>query len=156
MTWRPELLRGGTAYLDSNVLIYAFEGEREALLRRRLTVLFEGCAQGWLRAFVATLVRAEVLVRPLRDGNAALAAWYRELLAGPGLITVLPLDGAIADRAALLRARHPGLHLPDAVHLATALYAGCDFFITSDSRLAAAAAGNDIRVLDVRDLDLSP
>jgi predicted nucleic acid-binding protein len=44
----------------------------------------------------------------------------------------LPLEREIFQRAAALRAAHPTLKTPDAIHLATALYHGCAEFWTND------------------------
>jgi predicted nucleic acid-binding protein len=46
---------------------------------------------------------------------------------------------AILEAAARLRASSPGLHTPDAIHLATAMDASCEVFLTNDRRMKAAA-----------------
>lgn len=148
--WRLDLLRDSTSYLDSNVLIYAFEGPSQSAHRRRLAGLFDDLAQRKARACVSVLTRTEVLVQPLRDGDVRLATWYRQLLSGRGIIGVLAVNQPIADLAAELRAERPTLRLPDAVHLATALHNGCDNFVTGDRQLAAAA--DRIRVLALDEL----
>jgi predicted nucleic acid-binding protein len=47
----------------------------------------------------------------------------------------LPVDRGIADTAASLRASH-GLKLPDAIHIATGMVAGCAHYITGDAQWA--------------------
>ena len=79
---RLDSRRDSLGYLDSNVLIYAFEGPVGSPHRRRLADLFDQLAEGRTRACASVLVRAEVLVRPLRSGDAILAEWYRQLLSG--------------------------------------------------------------------------
>jgi predicted nucleic acid-binding protein len=65
---------------------------------------------------VGATVYAEALVRPLHQGtDATVDAFLDE--AG---IRVIPVDRAIARRAAQLRAQHSALRLPDAMSLATA------------------------------------
>lgn len=134
--WRVEDLRGHEAYLDSNVIIYAFEGAEPAALRS-LRALFADLASGATGARTSLLTRAEVLVRPLRERQDELAAAYRELLSGTRDVAVQPIDAAVVDRAAALRASHHALHLPDALHLATAVLCRCRYFVTSDKRLPA-------------------
>lgn len=60
---------------------------------------------------------AEVLVVPARRGSAALALVEQFLAAF--VIRLQPIDADVARGAALLRARHPALRLPDAFVLAT-------------------------------------
>jgi uncharacterized protein len=147
--WRPDLLQGALCYLDSNVLIYAFEGPAHA--RRRLAVLFDQLAEGRALACASVLVRAEVLVGPLRDGDARRADWYLRLLSGRGAIQLMTLGPGTADLAAKLRAERAALRLPDALHLAAASLAGCDYFITGDRRLAPAATGR-LHILDIEEM----
>jgi predicted nucleic acid-binding protein len=65
-------------------------------------------------------VYAETIVRPLQHG---IVDQFLDSVD----ITVIPIDRAVARRAAALRANHPSLRLPDAMSLATA--------ITTDSTL---------------------
>jgi predicted nucleic acid-binding protein len=46
----------------------------------------------------------------------------------------LDVSSAALDRATELRARH-GFKVPDAIHLATAIEAGADAFLTGDANL---------------------
>lgn len=135
--WVSDSIAGKTVYMDANVLIYAFESNLAPFgaLSPLIEVfgLFE-TEKAWART--SLLTRAEVLVHPLRHGNQELIGLYSGLLAGDSLISVDPISLSVIDRAARLRADH-GLRLADAVHLASALEAGCDGFITADKRLAA-------------------
>jgi len=53
---------------------------------------------------------------------------------------VAPLGAELLQRAAQLRASADGLHLPDAIHLATAESEQCDWMLTNDRRLEASEA----------------
>ena len=150
MKWRLDVLRGAISYLDSNVLIYAFEGPAEDEQRRRLAGLFRDLEAGNARACASVIARTEVLVRPLRSGDTALTGWYQELLSGRGMLEVLAVNQTIADLAAELRVELRTLRVPDALHLATAIHNGCANFVTGDKNLAAAA--RRIRVLMLGDL----
>ena len=66
---------------------------------------------------VGATVYAETIVRPLQGGTDATVDAFLDA-AG---ITVVPVDRAVARRAARLRAEHTSLRLPDAMSLATAL-----------------------------------
>jgi predicted nucleic acid-binding protein len=79
---------------------------------------------------VAATVCAETIVRPLQRGNDATVDQFFDS-AG---IAVVPIDRAIARRAAALRAAHPSLRLPDATSLATAI-ATDSTLLTLDTKL---------------------
>lgn len=144
--WRTEKLRGEEIYLDSNILIYAFEGA-EAQRLPELRTIFSDIASGIVRARTSLIARAEVLVRPLRNKQQELVRLYREILSGRQDIAVQPVDAGIVDRAAALRAAHPVLRLPDALHLATAVLCDCRYFLTSDKRLPGNGLGIEVLLL---------
>jgi predicted nucleic acid-binding protein len=83
---------------------------------------------------VAATVYAESIVRPLQQGTDATVD---EFLAAAG-ISIVPIDRAIARRAAALRAEHRSLRLPDAVSLATAI-ANEAALLTLDKKLGQIA-----------------
>ena len=82
----------------------------------------------------AATVYAESIVRPLQQGTDATVD---EFLAAAG-ISIVPIDRAIARRAAALRAEHRSLRLPDAISLATAI-ANEAALLTLDKKLGQIA-----------------
>jgi len=91
---------------------------------------------------VSPLVRLEVLIKPLADGNQALAKDYEDFLAAQQW---LPIADADFDRATRLRAVHK-LKTPDALHLATAIRHSCIEFWTNDDRLNSVAVGMAVNI----------
>jgi predicted nucleic acid-binding protein len=79
---------------------------------------------------VAATTRAEVLVGPARSGGEALSA-ARDFLDG---CETIPVGAAIADAAAVLKARHRALSLPDAITLVVAELIDADLVWTFDRR----------------------
>ena len=76
------------------------------------------------------LLLPEILAKPMRDGHA------EELTALAGLLSRLDLrvvDAVTAEVATSLAATHR-LRAADAVHLATAVVAGADRFVTNNRR----------------------
>jgi predicted nucleic acid-binding protein len=122
-----------SAYLDASVLIPIVQGAPEERASQR-TQLAEriGRATQWV---ASDLVRMECKVRPLARGDDALVGDIDSFFASPR-IECLSFVPATFDRAAAIRARF-GYRTPDALHLAAAGEAGCDFFVTSDRQLAA-------------------
>ena len=65
-------------------------------------------------------------------------------------VRLVSVDETVAGRAADLRARY-NLRTPDALHIATALVAGCDAVLTNDLRLKRVV---EVRVLALDDHEL--
>jgi predicted nucleic acid-binding protein len=96
--------------------------------------LFAAIAQESIHAITATITLAEVMVRPLREKNTALAQQYQAILLYSRGLTILPLSEEIALQATALRAEY-NLRMPDAIQVATALIGRASTFITNDKRL---------------------
>ena len=113
---------------DSDVLIYAGGGHP---LGHRVRALFLGDASGEAGGTAgvgSVLLLPEVLSKPLRDGSEDEIERLTALL---GRIDLRPTDNATAVLATSLSASY-GLRAADAVHLATAIGAGADRFITNN------------------------
>jgi predicted nucleic acid-binding protein len=115
---------------DADALIYAATPGHP--LGRRLRALFPETVDedGHNVGVGSTLLVPEVLGKPLREGNTAECDALATIL---GRLELRPLDRATANLAALLAAEHR-LKASDAVHLATAVAAGADRFITNNQR----------------------
>lgn len=115
---------------DADVLIYAAIPGHP--LGRRVRALFPPEATtttGSVAGIGSVLLIPELLVKPMRDGADAEVEALAALL---GRLDLRPADEALAELAAALGAAH-GLRASDAVHLATAVAAGADRFITNNS-----------------------
>lgn len=112
---------------DADVLIYA--GSPEHPLGRRVRALF-GEAPGAIAGVGSVLLLPEILAKPMRDGAD------QEVGVLAGLLSRLELravDRATAEVATSLATAYR-LRAADAVHLATAVVAGADRFVTNNSR----------------------
>jgi predicted nucleic acid-binding protein len=83
---------------------------------------------------VGATVYAETVVRPLQHGTDATVDAFLDA-AG---VKVVPIDRAVARRAARLRAEHTSLRLADAISLATALASDATL-LTLDKKLQQVA-----------------
>ncbi|HUB04255.1 MAG TPA: PIN domain-containing protein [Solirubrobacteraceae bacterium] len=79
---------------------------------------------------IGATVYAETIVRPLQQGTDATVEQFLDSAA----IAVVPIDRAIARKAAALRAEHASLRLPGAMSLATAIATGSTL-LTLDKKL---------------------
>jgi predicted nucleic acid-binding protein len=108
---------------DSDVLIYAAADHPFGDAIRRLLT-------GEQRGSGSVLLIPEVLTKPVRTSARAEVEELNRLL---GLLDLLPCDESTAYLAASIGAAY-GLGAADAVHLATAVNAGADRFITNNKR----------------------
>lgn len=115
-----------------------------------VTEIFQRVSSGLLEGVTSVITLTEVLIHPLRRGDAALQQQYSNLLINAADFQTLPIDVATATSAADLRARY-NLRTPDALQVATALAAGCDAFITNDAALQRVT---ELRVLVLDQLEL--
>lgn len=116
---------------DADVLIYAAVPDHH--LGRRVRALFPVAppeVTGQLAGTGSLLLIPEVLAEPRRTGAHEELVELAALLAR---LELRPLDQATAELAAALGATY-GLRGADAVHLATAVMAGADRFITNNRR----------------------
>jgi predicted nucleic acid-binding protein len=119
-------------YIDACCIIYAVEGLpqfRDPLLARFIQL--EADPDGVL--ITSRLSRLECRVKPLRDQRQDLLSNYDGFFARRPLI-LAEISAAVVERATTLRALHR-FKTPDAIHLATAIEAGADTFLTDDAGL---------------------
>jgi predicted nucleic acid-binding protein len=120
-------------YLDTNIVIYAVEGQPPFQQRARNHIA--ALENAGHRFVVGDLTLTESLVVPLRAGNGPLVLDYERFFLGPHLTTV-SLTTAVHRRAAMIRGTyHHGL--ADSLHLAVAVEHRLDRFLTNDTRLSA-------------------
>ena len=115
---------------DADVLIYAAVPDHP--LGRRVRALFPVEAtttSGAVAGIGSVLLIPELLTKPLREGSETELWALAALL---GRIDLRPVDEATAELAVALGAAHR-LRAADAVHLATAVSAGADRFITNNA-----------------------
>lgn len=138
-------LIGRKVYVDASALIYAVE--MPAQFPGLLNGLLAPLSKGELRLVTSWITLAEVLIHPIKSGDAVLESTYRRLLMPSTFFDILPVEREITDRAATLRASH-GFKLPDAIHIATGIAAHCAIYISGDAQWSRAG----VQVIDPADL----
>jgi len=129
-------------YLDANPIIYSIEG----------VPAFRQAALDWIEraetdggvVVTSRLSRLECRVKPLRDDNAELLELFEGFFAREG-VELVEVTAEVIETATQLRATH-NFRAPDAIHLASALVAKADVFLTADRNLAR-CPGLNVEVL---------
>ena len=119
----------GAVYLDTSVIIYSVERNEPYLTL--LGPVWQQAEAGQFIVVCSELAIAETLVRPIREGNEDLETAFRSVFAAPE-VQLAPATRELWEDAARLRAE-TGLKIPDALHAATALRAGCALLVTNDT-----------------------
>lgn len=122
-------MAGHRVYLDTNVFIYFLD--RNPNFFPVVKPIFAAVESGLIIGHTGDAAIAEALVKPYQTGNMALVASFKEFFSMENFLSIQPHDAEIFDLAAKLRAGR-GLRFIDALHYATAIRAGCKFFITND------------------------
>jgi len=116
-------------FLDTMVFAYHFAAHPDYV---PATTLILGLVEsGDLAALTTTLTLAELLTRPAQERNLQAMLDYRLYLTHFPNLEIVPLDIALAEETALLRAA-THLKTPDAIQLAAAKRYGADAVITND------------------------
>lgn len=136
-------IAGNRVYLDTNLFIYALEGFPQ--YADRISKLFAAIDRGVLSAVTSELTLAESLVKPFMDNDLHRQTLYQEVIQHSEILAVAPVSRDILIEAARLRSIS-SLRLPDAIHLATALAAGCTSFVTNDKKISAVSGIGIVRL----------
>jgi predicted nucleic acid-binding protein len=128
MEWLKPL-KGKVVGLDTAPLIYFIEQNPDYL--KIVREFFSSIDRGEFLVVTSTLTLTEVLVHPLRNGNAQLAQQYQNILLNQDNFTTFSVSAEIAKLAAEVRATS-NLRTPDAIQIATAIIKGADFVLTND------------------------
>lgn len=120
----------GNVYLDADGFIYSIE--RIDPYWSTLDTLWQTVSTRQITVVTSELTLLEVLVKPLKVGDATTATLFRTVLQHTPEVRMLPINQPILEEAAKLRATL-GLRTPDAIHIATALLHGCALLVTNDS-----------------------
>ena len=123
------LTLAGKIYLDTVTIIYSVEKHVDFF--PVLRPLWQSAKAGRLELITSELSLLETLVLPLRQQDRLLIAAYEQLLMRSD-VRLIPITPDLLRQATQLRA-DTNLKTPDSIHAASALFAGCDQFVTNDS-----------------------
>nr|VFK10051.1 MAG: Predicted nucleic acid-binding protein, contains PIN domain [Candidatus Kentron sp. LPFa]VFK32858.1 MAG: Predicted nucleic acid-binding protein, contains PIN domain [Candidatus Kentron sp. LPFa] len=124
-------------YFDSNLFIYLVE--KIAPYATILREFVNAAESKELIIVTSDLTLSEVLVKPIERKNLIQQRAFLSVLRYAPRLGRIAISEEILIRAAGIRAEHKTLKLPDAIHMATAQWAGCDDFLTNDERIPDAS-----------------
>ena len=142
----------GTKLLYIETAPFIYFTEQRAGYFEKMVALFTYVNQAEIQVITAALTLTETLIKPLQNEDQDLVEQYRSLFYGTEGITTVSITPQVGDRAAHLRAAY-GLKTPDALHIATAMGAGCDAFLTNDLGLKRVT---ELSILILDDLEIAP
>lgn len=134
-------------YVETAPLIYYVEENPTYLAK--MDAIIAAIEHTPIAAVSSVITLTEVLTQPLKQANQKLEQEYRDILLNSAEFSLMAVTVQIAEAAADLRSRY-NIRTPDALHLATALGAGCDAFLTNDLGLKRVT---EIAILLLDELD---
>lgn len=127
-------MHGKRVYFDTAPIIYALENAAQFA---EVSIPFIYASENRkIIGFTGAVTLAEMLVKPLQQGNAEYADVLKGLFACGDLFDCVDHTREAYVLAATLRAEHR-YKFVDALQIATARTLGCQFFITNDHKLAS-------------------
>lgn len=127
-----ELTKAKSVYIDSNCLIYYFEGNTKKA--KSVEELFNLSIQNNIKLLTAELTYLELLVLPIKTKQLKIVNLYKNLHKHIPNLSFVEVNKKVFINAAKIRANY-NYKSPDSIHLATAINNKCDFFITADKKL---------------------
>ncbi|RLA73566.1 MAG: PIN domain nuclease [Epsilonproteobacteria bacterium] len=123
-------MSGKLAFLDTNIFIYLIE--ENPLYLKQVYKLLDFLEKNDYEIITSTLTLGEILTKPYKDKRMDLVKTYKAFFTEMKLIE---LNSEIASLFAKVRADYK-IKTPDAVQLASAVYAKANLFVTNDDRLS--------------------
>jgi predicted nucleic acid-binding protein len=140
-------------YLDTNIFIFAIErpaGVDSQIADLLVDLIATNPLDGINQLVTSQLFLAEALVMPYAKNDPGLIGAYEAMQTDEFNIAVEPVTLEILRAAAKVRSLHVAIKLPDAIHLASAVQAGCTHFLTADIALANQANHAALQILMVQ------
>jgi len=127
-----ENLRGKRVYVDTNIFIYLLEGNESLSVEiagMRAAILSNECI-----LISSDLIYTEILPPLVRSENPEAIRQALRFLGEHAAFDLRSVTKEICIQAGFLRGQ-TGMKTPDAIHVASAIAAGCDAFLTNDDRI---------------------
>jgi predicted nucleic acid-binding protein len=122
-------MAGRRVYIDTNIFIYFLD--RTPGFADAASAIVVACADRQFFGVTGDAAVAEVMAGAYKADDPALAERFKQFFHRKNFLSITGHNSEVFDAAAKLVARKR-LKFIDALHVATALTAGCPFFMTND------------------------
>lgn len=122
----------GKVAIDTSLFIYLF-GENSEYLEKS-SKIFRAIEKGKYKGIFSVIGMIGILTGPKKKGQSGIAAEYEYRLRNFPNLSIVGINERIVWLSSDLRAKY-GITTPDAIHIATAIDAGAEKFITNDKAL---------------------
>lgn len=139
-------MNGNKKFIDTNLIIYYLELNED--FYPQIKDIFKKAEEGRIKLITSSLSYMEALIPVVKADDIILKAKYNYLFKGFEGLQVLDIDMEVAYIGAVIKAKY-GIKTPDALQVGCAIRAGCDEFLTADTRLGVI---KDINVTVIRPL----
>jgi predicted nucleic acid-binding protein len=132
--------------IDTQPFIYHLQENQTYLPLTR--AIFEAVEKGETKASTSAITLMEILVKPKSDGNTRAVEEYKFALRTFPNLKLRPVDEAVAERAAEIRAQY-NLRPPDAIQISSAMLEDAQAFFTNDGKLKSV---KEIKVIVLKEV----
>jgi predicted nucleic acid-binding protein len=119
----------GNVYFDTNIIIYLTEGSR--VYHQQVLLLESIINSGDILISTSEISQMELLTGIFKKGDHKNADAYLSYIKNKVIDDYIPVSSIVLRKAAEIRATSR-LKSMDAIHLASAISANCDIFLTND------------------------
>lgn len=120
------------AFCDTAIFIYYLDKNEQFFDKTKK--LFADSLREGLEIVTSTITYEEYCVLPYRDRDRIRITNFNRFI-NILKIKIFDISIDIANMAAIIRAKYPGIKSMDALQLATAIVSECDVFYTNDKQL---------------------
>ena len=137
---------------DSSVLISWIRGDESPDRIRAMRAVVESVESGSYKLAVSALLYVEVLESTM-PGHAI--GQFKKFMQNRQMVEIIAVDIRVAEKAQSIRNKsQKKIHVPDAVHIATAIVSGAKLFHTFDDGLLQLSGGDEMDDLAITPCDI--
>lgn len=137
---------------DSSVLISWIRGDESPDRIQAVRAVVESVENGDYKLAVSTLLYVEVLESTM-PGHAI--EQFKKFMQNRQLVEIIAVDIRVAEKAQSIRNKSQRkIHVPDAIHIATAIVSGAKLFHTFDDGLLQLSGKDEVEGLTITPCDI--
>lgn len=121
----------GSLRLGIDTSPYIYYIENHPTYAAKVDNVLEYVENNQIQIHTSVIALTEILMKPLQMNDQTSIKIYLDLLTNRHDLHLVPVTMVLAQKAAALRANY-NLRTPDALHIASAIDANCDAFLTND------------------------